>query len=145
MQNHSIIKIKFNNLTIAEKIKEEGLWMFGCNYRIIEYEKTNTVQQCMKCFDYSHIKINCTNDQVCSECSSKEHTWDKCTSIIKKCTQCQGQHRTFWAGCPIRKAALEKKEEIETRKNEEKEHSTYANIIKFNSQQTTEATKTIVQ
>ena len=145
MKNHSIIKVKFKKLSIAQKIKNEGLRMYGCNYRIIENEKANIVKQCMRCYDYSHTKFDCNKLQLCSECSSTEHTYDKCNSTFKKCTQCQGNHRTFAASCPIRKAALEKKEEKETRINEEREHSSYANILKFNAKKTTEATKNIVK
>ena len=72
MKVHNIIKIKFRNITVAKRIKEEGVRMFGWICRTIEFERSNIVKQCFKCYSYDHPTSDCTaSTPICSECSSK--------------------------------------------------------------------------
>ena len=163
MKNHNILKVRFNNVDIANKIKNEGTKLFGFICTIIEQERNNNnIKQCMKCYQYTHFTYECNaTQQICSECSSTEHTWKTCEAEIKRCTQCQEEHRTFSTTCKIRKEKI--MEEEKERKNKEKENNqimthtnvtpetininsnTFANVLKNNTQETSTETRHVSQ
>ena len=121
MQEHNILKIKLENLTLATKMKNLGIKLFGCICNIIEYERNNRIPQCMKCYAYEHTSAACnTTILTCSECAQTGHTWKTCEERVKRCVTCQGAHRTFSAQCKIRKEKLMEKEN--KRKDREEEN-----------------------
>ena len=62
MKQHSIIKVKFNDIDVAERVKKEGVKLFYCTNipENIEFERYIPVTQCMKCYSYEHTKNKCT-------------------------------------------------------------------------------------
>ena len=150
MQQHSIIKIKFNDMEIAEKIKKEGIKLFYCTLAPwqIENEKTANLIQCMKCYGYGHLTATCNKTvQICSECSSLSHTWKECDARMnpKLCTQCGGPHRTFSGLCLIRKAEIKKAMEEKARKEEENAIKPYVNVIQQSTSNAVQATQQATQ
>ena len=115
-----ILKIKFENATMTKAACEKGLLIYNQSVPPANVEKDIFVNitPCFKCYKYNHKTDDClTPDAIlCSECSANTHTFRNCTSETKKCLNCQGNHRTFAARCPIRKNLIkEKKKEIRER------------------------------
>ncbi|XP_064109723.1 uncharacterized protein LOC135217685 [Macrobrachium nipponense] len=64
------------------------------------------------CYSYEHLYKECPKDKnykICSECSSHDHTYRECKENTKKCVNCNQQHRTLAAKCPVRKALIKRK------------------------------------
>ena len=146
MQQHSIIKVKFNDMETAIKIKKEGIKIFYCTLPPwqIENERTVNLLQCMKCYGYGHATTTCHETvQICSECSSSSHTWKECDAREnqKVCTQCRGPHRTFSGLCTVRKAEIKKALEEKARKEEENAIKPYVNVIKQSTSNAVQATQ----
>ena len=145
MEEHNIIKVRFKSIETATRMKREGIKLLGSSIppNQIETERHILPRQCMKCFAYTHVARECNfNTKLCSECSSTTHTWKECDeNNPRKCTQCQGNHRTFSQLCKVRKEAVKEALEIKIIREEENNHSSYANIIKQSTRQTTEAVK----
>ena len=134
MEKHSIAKIKFIDLAVAEKLKREGTKLFHCiiSPTQIENEKFMEVKQCFKCYGYGHFKADCNvTTPVCSECSSKDHIWTQCNAREneKKCPQCGENHRSFSKQCRVRQAAAKQFKEEKEKKEEEVATQQYANVI----------------
>ena len=75
MQKHDIIKIKFRNIELAQKIKQNGIYIYSNFYPStqIEDDRYTKINQCMSCYSYNHSKAQCPNkekEKICSECSN---------------------------------------------------------------------------
>ena len=94
-------------------------------------EKHTDVLMCFTCYKIeSHVKANCPTPTkvVCSEYNG-EHFHTECTSEIKKCVNCLGNHRTMAMSCPMKKEALKRKREEEERKRKEREDMPLSKIV----------------
>ncbi|MPC59532.1 hypothetical protein E2C01_053556 [Portunus trituberculatus] len=93
----------------------------------IHQEKFYHIQSCFRCYAIEDHNTNACpyskDTKVCSECADTTHTWKECTNTVKKCINCDGEHRTFSMKCPKRKAIKQKREK-------DKDTNTYANIVK---------------
>ncbi|KAF2346903.1 hypothetical protein FHG87_022342 [Trinorchestia longiramus] len=77
-----------------------------------------------------HATEDCPNPNltVCSECTGN-HTYKNCTSSIKKCLNCQGDHRTMAMSCPTRKTIIKHKTKLLEENAKEKQEQTYAKAL----------------
>ena len=164
MYEHNIIKLKLKSLTVANKIKENGVKLFGFKCRYIENERNNRIQQCMLCYQYDHQASACqAKTIICSECSSTGHTWKDCNPMNKKkCTQCHEEHRTFSNKCKIRKQKILEEENIRKKKEEENQQKikpiaealktnnkvteiSFANVVRRNIEEATTVTGAMIK
>ncbi|KAF2349536.1 hypothetical protein FHG87_019708 [Trinorchestia longiramus] len=108
-------------------------------------EKYTHILICYKCYKLEdHAALQCTSPtQHRSECSSKEHTYQQYTNLLKQCLNCQGPHRTLAANCPCRKNIIRQKEETEQRQKQEQTLSADAKIAKHAIQQTNPRQQTL--
>ncbi|ROT62566.1 hypothetical protein C7M84_019586 [Penaeus vannamei] len=71
MQALYMIKARFADHASANKIKEEGIFLFKLYVAPwqIEFERFTPVRQCMNCYAYGHLKTNCKDEKksLCSE------------------------------------------------------------------------------
>lgn len=140
-----MLKIRFSEISMARKACNEG-FAFGRTHigtTQIQMEEFIPLTPCWSCYKYDHTVKDCTVKELkfCSECGEHGHTFRDCTSDIKKCLNCDGNHRTLAAICPIRKELLKNKreEKQQARKNFETSNKTYCAVAKLN----TELPKTI--
>lgn len=112
-----ILKITFCNTAPAVKAQETGLKLFYTrvpSYQV-KQEEYYPLKTCMRCYQVDdHVASQCLKPRehkVCSECAQVGHTWRECTSSLKKCLNCNGDHRTLAFKCPHRRAALERARE----------------------------------
>ena len=107
----SVFKVKFQASQMVRRCLEEGLLIFGQSFPIANLSQDTYVSlaQCMRCYSFDHIMKHCPHPrtyQVCSNCSSKEHRYDRCANVFKKCLTCDGDHPTLAARCPNRKRMI---------------------------------------
>lgn len=75
------------------------------NYQIFTAEKyapQTRILQCLKCYDYGHMAVQCTKELTCGRCA-KNHDTNQCTEPELKCTNCQGKHQAWHHECERRK------------------------------------------
>lgn len=133
----NIMKITFNEAQKAKKALDIGLKMFSmkvAKYDIRQDTHIN-ILTCLKCYKMEdHTTGQCNHDQtykICSECSSRDHTWRDCPGGAKKCLSCGGPHSTLAMRCPKRKEIITQKRKEE----KERDSETYTNIVKRNTAQ----------
>lgn len=139
-----MIKITFTRTSIAKKATETGLRMFSMSIPThqIEQDTHVEVKSCMRCYKIEdHNTSECPKPQefkICLECGEEGHIWRDCSSEIKKCINCKGEHRTLAMKCELRKEVIKQK-----RKERKEATTTYSNITKRNTniQQTTHYTE----
>lgn len=78
----------------------------------IKAEEYILITTCMRCYKVEdHYTKDCKNEEeykICSECASVEHTWRVCNTDLKKCINCNGNHRTLAYNCPVKKKERKK-------------------------------------
>ena len=111
----SSIKVVFDSTEHLETALTIGIRMF--NFKIdpefmqrVEYVKIN---QCFKCFKYSHLTHQCKETiSYCSICSLT-HNFRQCPNITKpRCINCDGKHSAIAYVCPVRKLELANATEV---------------------------------
>lgn len=110
----SVLKIQMETSAMVRKLVSSGLLLFGQSFppRNLSQDIFINLPQCMKCYDYSHVKKDCTKSDdyaVCSSCADEGHRYDKCSNVFTKCLTCSGDHPTMAARCPNRKSLIQKK------------------------------------
>jgi len=144
MKTIYMMKVRFSDHASANKIKEEGIYLFKLYVAPwqIEFERFTPVRQCMNCYAYGHLKSSCKEEKKtrCSECGSGTHTYRTCTSAHKKCLNCGGAHRTFANSCPTRKDAIKTSQEKEKEREKEKENKPLKAVAQKTAQATVQAT-----
>ena len=89
---------------------------------------------CMRCYDFGHIKSKCSHPDVykiCSECAELGHRFNECQAEVKKCINCQGEHRTLALRCPVRKRKVKEIEENKKRRADEStDRDNFGNLAK---------------
>lgn len=115
--NKNIIKIQFRQSLVAKKATEKKMLCFRMSISSYSLytEEYIPITICMKCYELdTHITNKCSKGkeyQICSECSSQRHTWRECSSTIKICINCQGNHRTLAYKCPEKRSEWKKNKE----------------------------------
>ena len=51
--------------------------------------------------------------KVCSNCSSRDHTWQQCSAAERRCVNCGGGHNAMYRGCPCRRE-IQRKHRVTT-------------------------------
>ena len=111
------VKFTFQSSEMARKAREEGLRLFSISIspHQIKEEKYIELLSCNKCYaieSHSTKQCPCPQDYIiCSECTSREHTFRECTATEKSCLHCGQAHSCKVMRCPARKKAMQEKEE----------------------------------
>lgn len=123
-----MLKITFTTTNIAKKAAEQGLKMYLMSIppHQIEQDKFIEIKTCYRCYKVEdHFTSDCPKPKeykICSECGEEGHYWRECNNTIKKCINCQEEHRTLAMRCPRRREAYNfKKTESKT--------TTYSNVV----------------
>ena len=137
-----LIKLTFDKLSDAESVKRAGFTVGS--WRIpshsIRHAQYFPILMCMRCFEYeSHPTKECKiNHDICSECSSKNHTYRNCPRPTPpKCVNCtkkglDANHRTLANTCPEKRRILQRKRQEKAEEEEEnktKEHLPMAKAV----------------
>ena len=95
---------------MANQCHGHGVLMYRFSYlpRMISLHHKTFVSNMKKfCFQFyayqDHLLITLAklcDYKIWSECSSSNHNWRNCQSLIKKCTNCSGDHKTMSSQCP---------------------------------------------
>ena len=108
-----MMKIKFKSPEMAQKALSEGIYILNQSIppRNLEKEIYIKLKPCYNCFGYDHATKECTKEKktICANCASEDHRQNECTSNELKCINCNGDHRTLAAACPIRKKIIKEK------------------------------------
>ncbi|KAF2345265.1 hypothetical protein FHG87_023979, partial [Trinorchestia longiramus] len=128
-----VFKIEFATINMASHALQNGIL---CEHvkiapSQIQQEKFIDILICFNCYKMEeHATKDCPtpNVTVCSECTGN-HTYKNCTSSIKKCLNCQGDHRTMAMSCPTRKTIIKNKTKLLEEKAKEKQEQTYAKAL----------------
>lgn len=129
-----VMKIEFTESEMAHHALENGILAFNVKIasRQIKKEEHIDLLMCFNCYKLeSHTSKECPTPDlvVCSECSGN-HNYKDCKSLVKKCINCKGAHRTMAMACPLKKETIRKKKASKEEEQKTKEESTYANIVK---------------
>ena len=89
------VKAVCDSIETRDKILSDGL-VLSCR---IYYAELSFKQptQCFNCFSLDHLVANCTKGPLCGRCSMDKH--EGACSSQPKCTNCQGNHSSFYRGC----------------------------------------------
>ena len=146
-----ILKIQAENTEMVRKATESGILIYNQSIPATSVEKEIFVNliPCYKCYAYTHKTQDCEtpNLVVCSECSSTTHTYKDCRSQQKRCINCDGDHRTMAAKCPVRRELIKQRSKEMRERSRSRSRprynteSTYAQVTKGN--QGTESTYNI--
>lgn len=135
-----VMKIITTDTTIAQRVLTDGFYLY--NTKITpsqcEQERYTHLLICYKCYKMEdHPTHQCTaTTPSCSECAAKDHIHTQCTNPLKKCLNCQNDHRTLAANCPYRKQVTQMKQQTQQEKIQQKNNQTYVDIAKQAIQQT---------
>lgn len=94
------VLLEFEDQNLPERVK------VGCmSFPVRPYSPPPL--RCFKCQRYGHIAAVCKGKQRCSKCGG-DHRIEECRDEGQgKCCNCGGQHQVTYAGCEVRKKAVE--------------------------------------
>lgn len=141
MKNYThLLKIRFEETTMAEKAKRQGILAYNMaiSPSQIETEEYVHIVTCYKCYRMEeHITKDCPYNEllICSECGEQGHFFKDCRSQEKSCINCKrngkpANHRTLAMACPTRKSIINDKVKAKRSTAANKEQNTYAEIAK---------------
>ena len=94
------MNIKIRKITLSSQLMtsiclNDGLKLFSFHFNPRDFNKKSIMNQvcvCYRCYnlDY-HLASKCPKEsdfKVCSNSSSREHTFKKCSNQLKKCLNC---------------------------------------------------------
>jgi hypothetical protein len=96
----------------ANALIKAGTMAWGHGLRVVRrHDPSCQFTRCLKCYQYGKCKGTfCTNNETCGKCASIEHNTGDCTSTVKKCCLCGGQHFAWSAQCTKHKQELQRVE-----------------------------------
>ena len=103
-----MIKLRVANIKEADLLLRLGIRAFShiIPSSQIEREKFIPVNQCLKCYQFSHKTRDCQSQIiVCSKCATHGHTYKNCSVPEILCLNCNGPHTAISLACPMKKAA----------------------------------------
>lgn len=130
-----VFKVVFRETKMAVKATEEGLLAFSVKLSPdqISREEFIDILMCFSCYKLDdHISKNCPSRDtvICSECSAIGHKWNHCTSSVKRCINCRGNHRTMSMACPTKREIIANKKTENKNKESENTNKTYSDVAK---------------
>lgn len=71
----TVFKVKLENSAMVKRCTNEGILLFSQSFpqRNLSSDVFVSLDQCMRCYDYTHVKKNCPKPdtyKICSNCSS---------------------------------------------------------------------------
>ena len=140
-----ILKVRVESTDMVKRAVETGvlIWNQATPPNSVQKEIYVFLTICYRCYSFDHKTEDCPtpNVAICSECSSPNHNYRNCTSTTKKCINCQGDHRTLAAKCPIRKNLLKEKEKtIRERSRSRSKQRSYAEAASSKTKETSKET-----
>ena len=147
-----ILKLRLETTEMVKKAEDSGIliWNQSIPPSSVQKEIYIFLNICYKCYSFEHKTENCPTPNViiCSECAAPSHTFRECTSTTKKCINCEGEHRTLAARCPIRKNLLKEKERNireRSRSRSKSRQRTYAQATATTNEKTKEVSSGITR
>ena len=115
-----IIKVRFLTSNMAQRAEKEGLIVLNQSIppRRMERELFIRLTPCNNCYGYNHESRQCPEEKMilCVNCGAEGHRQGDCTAREPRCINCDGDHRTLAARCPVRKGLIkQKRKEIRER------------------------------
>lgn len=106
------LKLTFETVASATLATRNGVYSFGIHippFRV-KMERFHIVNQCLRCYEYTHSTSKCTQRiQKCSLCSA-DHHYSICKSETLCCLLCKGDHPAISIHCPHRQNAIKNME-----------------------------------
>lgn len=108
------MKVTFKCQEMAVKCLKIGMKMFNLfvSPSDIHEEEYYDIKICYKCYVWdSHLAHQCHKPEdfvVCSNCAERGHTFKTCTSSVKICLNCKGDHSAISFSCQVRKEAIKR-------------------------------------
>lgn len=105
------ILLSFRDEKIARTL-QKGAFFKGEFCAVREYVESTRTGRCQQCHELTHPTRKCTKPARCVQCGSAEHastehpTCDECTDTTTcthnlKCINCNGNHASNYAQCPV--------------------------------------------
>jgi hypothetical protein len=88
----------------ADKCIRFGFFINSLHHKAERYAPQLHVNQCYKCFDYSHRATHCKRKEKCGHCGTETHLTAKCQATEHCCCACKGNHQAWSPLCPERDA-----------------------------------------
>ena len=129
-----VLKIEFSTVEAADKALEKGILMFHMMVTPEQMARDEFIN-ILTCFKYyaleNHPTKSCTETRtLCPECAQEGHRWSECRNPIKKCLNCDGQHRTLAMAYPVKKELMHKKKSEKEQEEQQKKAKPYSAVIK---------------
>ncbi len=102
-----------NNSETATKLLNEGLKMNFLKYKVVENRSHVNVTQCFNCQQFGHVSKSYKNQVKCVKCG-ENHNVKKCTKTSSDqsfCSNCNGDHTSNFAQCPLFQQEIMKKKQ----------------------------------
>lgn len=124
------IKVQFSNFSVAQRCLRDGLSFFylhisGDDMHLDEFFPVTTCYRCYTLED--HTTSTCPKAEsyrVCSVCASEGHIWRECSSNVKKCINCSGNHNTMSMQC------IKRKDIVKSKRLRKTQEHTYTDAVK---------------
>ena len=109
-----LVKVRMESPEMAQRAMLDGLYILNQKIpaRNIEREIYIKVKPCYNCYSYNHITKECNKERqtLCAFCAQSGHRQGECNNRNSpKCINCDGEHRTLAAICPVRKKYIKEK------------------------------------
>lgn len=131
-----IVKATCDSVETKNRLLKENIILGFQQFKTEPHVRTPP--QCKNCKQFNHYAINCSIDVVCGLCAGN-HMDENCTSLIKKCVNCNDLHSSYYRGCPkfqrLKKEAIQKYYEKNTQPTTSNATSTriYSDFVKANN------------
>ncbi|KAI3387414.1 hypothetical protein SNEBB_002004 [Seison nebaliae] len=96
METTPIINLTFDTPNLPSYVKIERAYL-----NMPVKRNLPTPMQCRKCWQYGHVKIRCSAEEICAVCSDRRHvsTRERPCTNDPHCDACQGAHTNFRRNC----------------------------------------------
>lgn len=112
-KNSNGMKLVFCSSRMADDCMIRGLSLFQLHIPSRDMKKENyrRLLTCYTCYKIDdHFSRDCPSAdgvfKVCSNCASHDHTWRECSSSVKCCINCKGNHNALSDSCVKRRELM---------------------------------------
>jgi len=99
---HHSLKIYTEDKEAANRCIQRGFVIDSLKHKVERYAPQWHMNQCYKCYGFSHRAATCKRKEKCGKCGKEDHTTLECTATELKCTNCKGNHEAWHTHCPTR-------------------------------------------